>query len=350
MSLNQSQPATVAQIPVLKPEYLNMVPEFSGEPELLNRFITICEKLVTKFYNIRDALDFQNEYLMSSILAKIKGDAAVNISSCVIETWKELKDALLNTYGDKRDCFSLNMELTNLKQSSNESPFDFYNKIQHVLNLQSSYLVTHLAERDAKVLIDYFQTYSVRVLLHGLREPIGSLMRTKNPQSLNVALNMLTNDFQFDQYQRELKPKQNHPNIQKPNTFQPRPFTRPQFQRPNFNMQNRFPNANHNQNFQRNNNFNQFNRNPNQFRPNPGHNQNFNRHPNQSNQNPNQFNRNPNQFNQRPNNPQGPTPMSISTASTYRPPNRQELFNIESEQVPENIDFLGETASGSVSN
>ena len=72
-------------LPVLKQEYLNMIPDFYGETSLLPRFLEISEKLVKKFYNTKDVSDFQNEYLMSSILAKIKGEAAVNIAFCVIK-------------------------------------------------------------------------------------------------------------------------------------------------------------------------------------------------------------------------------------------------------------------------
>lgn len=64
-----------------------MIPEFNGESQLLPRFLEVCEKLNAKFYNKDDATDFQNEYLLSSIIAKIKGEAAVNISSYVIKNW-----------------------------------------------------------------------------------------------------------------------------------------------------------------------------------------------------------------------------------------------------------------------
>ena len=180
--------------PTLKQEYLNMVPDFYGETELLPRFIDICEKLVKKFYNATDPTDFQNEYLMSSILSKIKGEAAINISSCIINVWSDLKTALLNTYSDKRDLFTLNIEMVELKQG-NESAFDFYNRIQKLLNLQISYLGTRGNPNEIPVLSQYCQKLALRVLLRGLKEPIGSLMRTKNPNTLQNALNMLTNDF-----------------------------------------------------------------------------------------------------------------------------------------------------------
>lgn len=184
--------------PVLKKEYLDMIPEFRGERELLPRFIEVCEKIVVKFYNVRDESDFQNEYLMSSILAKIKGDAAINIASCIITNWKTLKDALLNTYADKRDMYTLNLEMSELKQLHNESVFDFYNKLQHKLNLVVSYISTHGSKEQSEILCEYFRNFSLRVLLKGLKEPIGQLMRAKNPADLNSALNMLHNDFQFE--------------------------------------------------------------------------------------------------------------------------------------------------------
>jgi len=185
-------------VPQLKQEYLNMIPEFHGETTLLSRFLEISEKLVSKFYNANDVTDFQNEYLMSSILAKIKGDAAVSISSCLINNWNDLKTALLNAYSDKRDIYTLTIEMSECKQR-NESPFDFFNKIQHLLYLQVLYILTHspnVVKRET--LIRFNRNLALRAFLKGLKEPLGSLMRTKNPEDLTSALSMLTNDFQFE--------------------------------------------------------------------------------------------------------------------------------------------------------
>ena len=64
-------------LPVLKQEYLNIIPDFYSETSRLPRFLEISEKLVNKFYNTQDVSDFQNEYLMSSISLKIKAEVAV---------------------------------------------------------------------------------------------------------------------------------------------------------------------------------------------------------------------------------------------------------------------------------
>ena len=46
------KPATLpSPPPVLKREYLDMVPEFNGEPALLTRFLELGGKLILKFYN-----------------------------------------------------------------------------------------------------------------------------------------------------------------------------------------------------------------------------------------------------------------------------------------------------------
>lgn len=339
LSLSTLNKSTMA---VLKQEYLNMIPEFSGESELLPRFIEICEKLVVKFYNTQDVDDFQNEYLMSSILAKVKGAAAINISSCVIKTWDDLKTALLNAYSDKRDLYTLNIEMVELKQN-NESPFDFYNRIQHILNLQMSYLTTHIKAVEVPVISGYLRNLALRVLLRGLKEPLGSLMRTKNPLDLNSALNMLTNDFQLESVKQKLPPNKFIHIKNKPNHFKAKP---------NYLQLTNFP---HNNNFSYQNNGN-FNNPANRFQPNANNNFNANRNNYRGNSNQNNFRSSLNQNNTKP------TPMSVSTANTWRSrpqgrPNQnlnnqphfsqsrpnfvsEELFNIE--ETPR-VDFPEES-------
>lgn len=305
--------------PVLKTEYINMVPEFNGEAQLLSRFLETCEKLVNRFYNTANPEDFQNEYLMSSIRSKIKGDAALNISNCIINNWQDLKSSLLHAYGDKRDVCTLCIEMTNLKQT-NESPFDFYSKIQKLLNLEQSYVKTHCSPNEAVVLSNFFNNYALRILLRGLKDPIGSLMRTKNPQNLSQALNMLTNDFQLE-------------TSQKTPTFQP--LTRQPLQK------NQNPNFRSNNNqFRQNFNTQRYNSNFNSQRPNTSFNsQNF--RPNLQNSPMKRTFSNVTPHNYGPNkmttNQYRPTPMSISTNNTFNPNqnrnNSGQLYNLDENNI-----------------
>jgi hypothetical protein len=216
----------MATPPVLKKEYIDMVPTFNGESQLLARFIEICEKLVARFYNVTDPTDFQNEYLMSSILAKINGPAAEVVGNSRIGTWQELKEILLNGYADRRDCYTLGIELAETRQGPHESPFEFFGRIQKILNLQIAYLNNHINHAEARILVQYSKSFALRVLLRNLREPIGSLMRTKNPPDLSSALNMLTNDFQFDVDKKPSLPPNVHRSPPGPGPRPPKPFYR----------------------------------------------------------------------------------------------------------------------------
>lgn len=184
-------------VPELKKVHIDLIPEFSGEPEIFNRFIEISEKLVNKFANLEDPLDFQNEMLLSSILSKIKGKAAQVVHSNSFGNWTELKECLVNAYCDKRDACTLGIEIANCRQTGNENSFQFYERLQKLLNLQIAHFKTTETPVKATILSDYAREFTLRVLLRGLRDPIGSLMRAKDPQDLPSALNMLTNDFQY---------------------------------------------------------------------------------------------------------------------------------------------------------
>lgn len=311
--------------PVLKPEYIKMIPEFSGDIELLPRFISICEKLVVKFYNNTDPTDFQNDYLMDSILSKVKGDAQKNISSCVLNSWNDLKQALVSTYADKRDVHTLVIEMCSMKQT-NDSVFDFYNKIQKMVNLQTSFITTHNVAGNEH-LKKFVSDLGLRTLLRGLKDPLGSLMRTKNPRDLNEALNILINDFQI-----ETTPSaKNNTQSQTNNRYIP-----PHFRQNNINHGNYSNNNNHNNNNNRNtNNNNNFNRKQNSTVQSVNRNNSFGQS--------NVFGRQ-NQF---PRPLPAPTPMSIVQSRNANLHNiedtpedsQAQTFNEGIESAAENYDF-----------
>lgn len=285
--------------PELKSEHLKMVPVFSGEVELLSEFISICETMVKHFYDEANADNFQNIFLMSSLRSKIKGEAKLNLSSYNITNWRDLKTALLSTYGDKRDCYTLTVEMCGLTQTKNESPFEFHSKIQKYINLHSSFMDTHEMSTQNDVR-DYVSKLGLRTFLRGLKEPLGALMRTKNPRDLGEALNILTNDFQIDAVK---KPYENNNNYNS-NYNKNKPYstnTTEKYIPPH--MQNK---NNHNNSTSGSGLFNPFRNNNSQ--------QNINKP--QSGMNKNQGNNNTNVWNRSTPGPSyRPTPMSAMTTN-----------------------------------
>lgn len=201
-----------------KLEYLQILPEFDGQRALLPEFIKISETLISTFYNSANPSDFTNILLVKAIKNKVKGEAATQIASFEINTWSELKTALLATYADKRDLPTLTIELCNSRQGKLK-PLEFFAQVQENLNLQVAYIKTH--NKECSVLIDFAQNLALRVFLKNLNNPLGDYLATRNPDSLNAALHILTNDFNITdrvQQARDYGPSQvTH--------FKPPPYT-----------------------------------------------------------------------------------------------------------------------------
>ncbi|KAL1129574.1 hypothetical protein AAG570_012519 [Ranatra chinensis] len=101
---------------------------------------------------------------------------------------------VMTSYGDKRDLQTLIIELCNLRQNKLK-PLEFHRKIQENLNLQVQYIRTHSSIEDRKTLLEQSQCLALRVFLKYLNRPLGDYISTRKPESLDVALHILTNDF-----------------------------------------------------------------------------------------------------------------------------------------------------------
>ncbi|XP_057666030.1 GATA zinc finger domain-containing protein 4-like [Diorhabda carinulata] len=173
----------------LKWEYSNCIPDFDGNPNDLNRFISVSESLISNFIDRTNPNNYQNVYLLNSIIAKIKGKAktVINIQTC--NTWNELKDVLMRNFSDQRDEVCFNRDLVMLRQSSNESPQSFYDKCLHILNLLCSYVNLHESTEEGKHLKrQIYQNLTLKTFLSGLKEPIGTTIRCMKPTSLSEAM------------------------------------------------------------------------------------------------------------------------------------------------------------------
>lgn len=185
--------------PEIRQIHLDMIPEFKGEPNLVHRFLDVTTKLINQFYDNENPDNFQNEILLCNIISKIKSPASEKISSFKISNFDDLRNALLTTYSDKRDIYTLTIEISKLKQWQSETPFAFHERLQSLLNTLLSKINSN-GENTAAVseaLCNFSRNLSLRVLLQGLKEPIGSQMRTRNPPDLQTAVSLLTNDFQY---------------------------------------------------------------------------------------------------------------------------------------------------------
>lgn len=215
-------------LPELKKAYLDMVPEFHGEQELLTNFLEVCDELVLQFYDRTNPANFQNKFLMRSILAKIKGRAAELIISANCSNWESVKNALTSGYSDKRDLYTLTIEISELKQGG-DTPFAYLEKTRKFLNLAIMYLKNN-AVPNIEQQAQFFKGLALRVFLRGLKEPLGGLLQARRPGDLDAAHNLLTNDFQFCTTKSFLKAEQPSGSSRPPQG----PFNFPRHQGPRY--------------------------------------------------------------------------------------------------------------------
>lgn len=193
-----------------KPEYLNCVPTFDGNPNDLNRYISTCQTLIDNFYNAQSANDFQNIYLLNSLISKLSGQAKLIINIQNVSTWDDLKDTLRRNFADQRDEACLNRDLVMMKQLPNEKPSQFYDNVLHILNLLCSFIDSHETTSAAKILKrNLYNDLALKTFLSGLKEPLGTTIRCMRPQSLMQAFQFVSEEHNVNYFQNQTKSSAN---------------------------------------------------------------------------------------------------------------------------------------------
>ena len=182
---------------VLSKQMIDLIPTFDGNLEGVKPFLEVTQKLYDEFFDHSRPDSFQNFTLLSAIKSKIVPPAAELISASDCSSFDDIKKAILGGFQDRRDSSTLVIQLTHLRQQDGEDPFKFHDRVLKLLRLLIGYSRAHEDPRDADVLVTHFQKLGLRVFLMHLRDPLGSSLRARNPESLSQALGLLTNDYQM---------------------------------------------------------------------------------------------------------------------------------------------------------
>lgn len=190
-------------------DVLNLIPEFSGETNLLSLFLRKCEYVIEKYQGTTN----RNEFLMQNITSKLKGKAAALISERGdFETYSELKSLLIQHFGDPRseECVAIELETLKIKQS--ESYLQFCSRIQDIRAVLISKVNQNSSTtlREAKKII--YNNTSLNVFMYNLPEHMVRIVRIKNPTKLEEALKYVLEEVNFqEQYNLRSKMLQHRP-------------------------------------------------------------------------------------------------------------------------------------------
>lgn len=235
----QAQPLRTITIDPMK--YANKLPTFDGATESLKTFIDAVDTLIP----ILQQYDVASQRLIANIIkTKIIGKAQTILNiNCNAYTWTEIREILISNFSDKKNSYQL---LDELKSTTfNGTVLEFYNEIQRKLqrlNIKS--------ELEGQADVQTNKRIALDVLKYKIIEPIRSVLFSRNPQSLEESLQILTEgnylEYRVKKFEKKThysnKPDKPIPQRQFPqqqNTFQPQNNFRPKSQQFHNNFQNR---------------------------------------------------------------------------------------------------------------
>lgn len=224
--------------------YVDIIPNFNGDPHTLEVFLEHCDYLITTYKNSENPNDPLNGFLTRAIIGKLTGNALMLVGSRPeIRDWSDLKALLRLSFGDNRNLDCLVQEMIAMKTFKNETFLAFGQRIQKARSAIASKLISmniDIAERN--FLIKNYDDLSLKTFIRGLSGRIQDMVRLRNPNSLELAISYVLEEENFMLNQKQMS-FYNTPKIQ--NNFKPQQSyaTQQNYSFPNRSAQNSFSNS-----------------------------------------------------------------------------------------------------------
>jgi hypothetical protein len=199
----------------------DMIPEYDGDQSTLFDFIEAVN------FAIENVPENQQNAIIFVIKSKLVGKARKFISSRQLREWNDIKDLLISHYGDCRDTEGLLYDLTSTFQKSNETPRAFAQRIENLLTkIRSSVALNNELNQAARnALNSSHEKIALKAFLAGLSDPLGSIIRSQKPNTLEQAEQFLIEEENItylknfksskpslhDQVNNKIVPKENYP-------------------------------------------------------------------------------------------------------------------------------------------
>lgn len=167
---------------------LRLLPEFDGNPNVLTRFIHLCDQLATEFCTQKNS-ELCRSAFINGLLNKIVGPAARLINTNGIPNdWNAIRNALVNNFSDQRDETALYNDLALLTQGSCSAQ-EFYERCQNLFSTIMTYVSLHeTVQTTISAKRDLYKRLTLQAYLRGLNDPLGSRIRCMRPETIEKAL------------------------------------------------------------------------------------------------------------------------------------------------------------------
>lgn len=186
---------------------MKFIKSFDGDKHKLSPFIKNCENAISL------ASDSQKELLFKFILSQLEGKAELACSLKVFENWQDLKSFLKTTFGETKHRDHLLLDLQNCKYKASETVSQYSLRLEtYLTRLQTDIAHSTKDSSELKGRIANTEDLALHTFLLGLPNHISSIVRCRNPSTLNDAISLAIQEEKMYNYMQTTK------------TIEPRPI------------------------------------------------------------------------------------------------------------------------------
>lgn len=191
------------------PDPIRNIPNFNGNRKEVLAWVQDAEQTLALFDQYKGDICYGQ--IIRSIKNKITGEAReILIASGNPTTWEEIKEVLINAYGDRRDLTSHIQSLFYIRQGKKTLP-EYYNKIRTIdTAIKSSAAGMDDYKSHTKVINSFVSLITLTRFVDGLNEDISMHVRSCRPETLEHAYE-ITQQYSNAAYRHKLDRKVNNP-------------------------------------------------------------------------------------------------------------------------------------------
>lgn len=180
--------------------YIDTIPPFDGNSLVLHSYI---ESVRSTFLNFPDDTHHvTHNLILQAVKNKLKGRAQTLIASRTdLITWEGIETLLKSTFGDQRDLQYLTHQLTTMRPNKNERPYDFGLRLQQLRAVILTKINDDYPDKQIRDLqIDNYNNIAKTTFITKLPINVQTIVRIKNPESLEDALNYVLEEEEFQNF------------------------------------------------------------------------------------------------------------------------------------------------------
>lgn len=191
------------------PDPIKNIPVFNGNRKEALAWVQDAEQTLKLFEQYRD--DPCYSQIVRSVKNKITGEAReILIASGNPTTWEEIKEALLNAYGDRRDLTSHIQSLFYIRQGK-KNLSEYYNKVRSIdTAIKSAAAQVDDFKQSTKAINSFINLLTLTRFIDGLNDEISMHVRSRGPDTLEHAFE-ITQQYSNAAYRHKLDKKTSNP-------------------------------------------------------------------------------------------------------------------------------------------